>query len=199
MSDRFRNDAYDDDPPPDVARPRPTLPDWLARRLLHADEQVAWVRGPRFCPSWERHVTHISLFLSALALGAVLAAAAWLFAEMWPPVVLPAMLVAMSVVVASVIVLGLSCGYFTRLVATNQRLLIVQGYELCRSWNMDDLPPWMVRSRRGERGEEFRSVDFDAVKSMLGGTSDQFMDAKAILAFGKQLGQFKSRDDGRPS
>ena len=45
-------------------------------------------------------------------------------------------------------VLGLCCGYFTRLVATNHRLVILQGYEMCRTWGMDDLPPSLIRHDR---------------------------------------------------
>ncbi len=196
MSDRFQTDAFDARPPTLVGRSSP-LPSWLARRLLRNDEQVAWVRGPRFNPSWERYVTHISLFLAALGFGVVLTATGWLFAEMWPPMVLPAVLVAAGVVLGSIILLGLCCGYFTRLVATNQRLVILQGYEVCRTWGMDDLPPSLIRDGVSEGGRRNRTVDFDAVTAMLGGSSDRFVDAKAILAFGKQLGQIKRREDGR--
>ena len=196
MSDQFRNDAFDARLPDLAGRSSP-LPSWLARRLLREDEQVAWVRGPRFNPSWERYVTHFSLFLAALGFGMVLTATGWLFAEMWPPIMLPAALVAGGVVLGSIMVLGFCCGYFTRLVATNQRLVILQGYEVCRTWGMDDLPPSLIRDRISEGGRRNRTVDFDAVTAMLGGASDQFVDAKAILALGKQLGQIKRREDGR--
>ena len=99
---------------------------------------------------------------------------------------------------AAIVILGLASGYFTRLVATNQRLVIVQGRELCRSWTLDDLPPSMIRRRMTGDGQRDRTIDLDAVKTLLGGASDGFADAKSILAFGKQLGQIKARDDGRP-
>ena len=202
MSDRFQADAFDAPPPDlpeysDVSRPSPPLPPWLARRLLQDGETVAWVRGPRFNPSWERYVTHIGLFGAALAAGAFAVAVASLLAEFWPPVLLPTVLVAGALVLASIMVLGLCCGYFTRLVATNHRLVILQGYEVCRTWGMDDLPPFLIRHDRSVNGERSRTVDFDAVKNMLGGSSDQFVDAKTILAFGKQLGHIKAREDGR--
>ncbi len=202
MSDRFHTDAFDARPPdlhehPDVARPLTPLPSWLARRLLREDEQVAWVRGPRFNPSWERYVTHPLLFFAALAVGAFCVAVASLLDEFWPAVMLPTFLFAGALVLASIMVLGLCCGYFTRLVATNHRLVILQGYETCRTWGMDDLPPSLIRHDRSESGERSLTVDFDAVKTMLGGASDQFADAKTILAFGKQLGHIKAREDGR--
>jgi hypothetical protein len=176
----------------------PPLPTWLATRILKADEQVTWVRGPRFNPSWERHVTHIRLFLAALVLGAILVAAGWLFNEMAPGAVLVCILIALAVVVGSIMVLGLCCGYFTRLVVTNSRVLILQGYEVCRCWGINQLPRSMVRYRAREDGETSPTIDLDAMKTMLGGASDHFADAKTILAFGKTLGQIKAREDGRP-
>ena len=202
MSDRFQSDAFDPQPPEvpeptDISMPNPPLPPWLARRLLKDDEQIAWVRGPRFNPSWERYVTHVSLFLAALAAGAFCVAVGSLLAEWWPRMLPAAVLLAGGLVVASIMVLGLSCGYFTRLVATNHRLVILQGYEVCRTWGMDDLPPSLIRHGMSAGGGRDRAIDFDAVKTMLGGASDQFVDAKTILAFGKQLGQIKRREEGR--
>ena len=175
----------------------PPLPTWLARRLLHPDEQVTWVRGPRFNPSWERHVTHVRLFLAALVLGAILSAAGWLFNELAPGAVLVCILISIAIVVGSIMVLGLCCGYFTRLVVTNSRVLILQGYEVCRSWGVKQLPRSMLRYGRREDGETGPTVDLEAMKAMLGGSPDGYADAKAILAFGKTLGQIKAREDGR--
>jgi hypothetical protein len=166
--------------------------------LLRAGEQVAWVRGPGLNPPWERYVTHPALFLFALALGAVCAAAGWLSAG-WQPGALPlSLLAAGGLVVGSIIVLGLSAGYFTRLVVTNLRVVILQGYEVCRSWGIDRLPRSLIRygPRRGE--EEGRAVDLDALQALLGGESDQFTGAKAVQAFGKQLDRIISRERGRP-
>ena len=196
MSDRYQTDAFDD-AAPDVSLSGGALPPWLARRLLKDDEKVAWVRGPRFNPSWERYVTHIMLFLGAAAVGAVAVAVGSLLSEWWPEAMPISVLVALGVVFGSIIVLGLCCGYFTRLVATDRRLFIVQGYEVCRTWNMDDLPPSLIRHGFSANGRRNRTVDFDAVKDMLGGASDQFTDAQSILAFGKQLNHIKAREDGR--
>jgi len=41
---------------------------------------------------------------------------------------------------------GIANGYFTRLVVTNYRLLILQGYEVCRSWSIHHLPRSLIRS-----------------------------------------------------
>ncbi len=203
MSDQFQTDRFNDQLPeiPDLslsAEPSPPFPAWLAARFLRHGEKITWVRGPRFNPSWELYVTHPALLLVVLAAGALGVATAWGIAgalsEMppWP------VAAAFGLDFAAVVVLGLASGYFTRLVATNQRLVIVQGRELCRSWTLDDLPPSMIRRRMRGDGRPDRSIDLDAVKTLLGGASDGFADAKSILAFGKQLGQIKSREDGRP-
>ena len=81
---------------------------------------------------------------------------------------------------------------------TNFRLFIVQGYEVCKTWRVADLPPHLVRFARRPGGEESRTVDVDALQSMLGGAFDQYAESKAIRAFGKQLDQIKRREDGRP-
>ena len=198
MSDQFRNDAFDARLPDLAGRSSP-LPSWLARRLLREDEQVAWVpQASGSTRRGRRYVAGMRLFLAALGFGmVVVAATAWLFAEMWPPIMLPAALVAGGIVLGSVMVLGFCCGYFTRLVATNQRLVILQGYEVCRTWGMDDLPPSLIRDRISEGGRRNRTVDFDAVTALLGGSSDQFVDAESNPGIGKQLGQIKRHEDGR--
>jgi hypothetical protein len=106
-------------------------------------------------------------------------------------------LVGGAIVLASIYVLGFSSGYFTRLVVTNSRLLVLQGYEVCRSWGIDDLPRSLVRHRRLESGEVSRAVDLDTLTTMLGAPSDRFVEAKTIMAFSKQLGRIKAREDGQ--
>jgi hypothetical protein len=184
-------------PSPQVTRPHPALPDWLARRLLRAGEEITWVRGPRRNPWWEQFATHPALFLVALALGAAGCLAGRLAAGSWADVMPVAFLVAFVLVLASILVLGISAAYFTRLVVTNHRVVILQGYELCRGWNVEDLPPSLIRyGRGGER--ESRAVDLEGLQAMLGGSSSQFAEAKSILAFGKQLDRIKACENGRP-
>jgi len=198
MSDRFQTDSFDA-PLTEISRPTPPLPEWLADRLLRPDEEITWVRGPRFNPSWERYTTHPALFLFALALGAMGGGIGWLLAGPNAEVLTLLAVAAGSIVLASIFVLGLCSGYFTRLVVTTSRLVIVQGREVCRSWSIHDLPRRLVRYRRlGEGVEESPAIDLEAVKTMLGGSSDKFAEAKSILAFGKQLDQIKTREKGRP-
>ncbi len=155
------------------------------------------MRGPRFNPSWELYVTHPALLLAALVLGALCVLTTWRFVRGWSEMPPWPFMAAGSLAFAAIVVLGIASGYFTRLAATNQRLFIVQGRELCRSWTLDDLPPSMIRRRIRDDGQRDRTIDLEAVKTLLGGASDGFADAKSILAFGKQLGQIKLRDDGR--
>jgi hypothetical protein len=197
MSDHIQTDTFDR---PILALPEryPPLPWWLAERLLRNGETVTWVRGPRFNPPWERHVTHPALFLPALALGVALLAAGCLTVgpgSEW--FVLPALL-AGGVVFGSIFTLGLFSGYFTRLVVTNQRVVILQGYEVCRVWGLDRLPRSLVRYRVEADGQKIRSVDVEAVKTLFGNSTGQFTDAKTILEFGKRLTQITTRQDGQP-
>jgi hypothetical protein len=195
MPDHFQPDPFGG-APAKLVRSFPPLPVWLARRLLRTDETITWVRGPRLSPWWERYVTHPAFLLFTLGVAALSLAASRAFVSSWSeiwPLFLPT---AGCVGVASVFVLGLSAGYFTRLVVTNYRVVILQGYELCRSWSLDDLPLSLIRY--GQRGEEStRTIDLDALQTMFGNTSDQFAESKTILAFGKQLDQIKARKHGR--
>jgi hypothetical protein len=184
-------------PPRRLHRPLPT---WLARRLLREGEEVTWVRGPHWNPGLERYITHPALFLVALLLVGVCLAAGWLFMSAnRGPYPEAAILAAGGIFFGAVLILAYANAYFTRLVVTNFRLLILQGYEVCKVWRIDDLPMSLRRYRRrpGGRGESW-SVDLDALQNMLGGATDQFVDAKKVLALGKQLDNIKAREQDRP-
>lgn len=195
MSERFPTDMSDFRVPNviDIIRP---LPSWLADRLLRSNEKVAWVRGPWFNPSWERYITHPALILFVLVPGAICLGLGWLN-QVDPGVLLfGAFFYFVALGVPTIIVLGITNGYFTRLVVTNLRLVILQGYEICRSWRIDDLPPSLLRyGKFGE--EESRAIDLNAVKTMLGGSSEKFTDSKTILNFGKQLDSITQGDKDR--
>jgi hypothetical protein len=182
---------------PDIFKQFQPLPPWLAARLPRGEE-ITWVYGPRFNPPWERHVTHPALFLYALGVGVVGwgvgCSVAWDQTELL--VVLG--MAAGVLVLGSIFVLGIASGYFTRLVVTNYRLLILQGYEECRSWSIHRLPRSLVRYVRPGDEPEKLAVDLDAVKRMLGGSSDKFTSANAIMAFGKRVEQIKASEDHRP-
>jgi hypothetical protein len=189
--DRFQIDSFNGGVR-DIAWHYPPLPPWLERRLLRANEKVTWVRGPRWQPWWERYVTHPGLFLVAAGLGAGCVGIGRLLAGSWSQMPdLPAA-AAGFIMLASILVLALSAGYFTRLVVTNYRLVILQGYEVCRSWRIGELPPSLVHYgvRVGDEGD--RTVDLDALRTMLGSSTDQFADSKTIMALGKQLDGIKA-------
>jgi len=185
-------DRFDPSSPIDIRLPS-GLPPWLARHLLRKGEEVAWLRGPRWNPEWERRVTHPILVFYAAAFGAVLVAAGVVRIESWPWLLIPTALVAGGMVIGSLFLVGIAAGYFTRLVVTNYRVFIVQGYEVCRTWNIDDLPLSLIRYTRPGRERASRTVDLEALQTMLGGPSDQFVDSKMIMAFGKQLDGIRAR------
>jgi hypothetical protein len=189
----FRNPAW-----PEVTWPYPPLPSWLAARLLRSGEKVTWVRGPRLNPPWERHVTHPVLLFYALCLGAAFWGLGRLLARPGAGMPLVPGLAAGGLVLGAIFVLGFASGYFTRLVVTNSRIVILQGYEVCRTWNLNQLPPSLIRYSAWGRDEGSRTVNLEALQTMLGGGSQEFTDSKTILAFGKQLDQIKVRDEGRP-
>ncbi len=182
---------------PDITKRSRPLPPWLAERLPPSEE-ITWVYGPRFNPSWERYVTHPALFLYALGLGVVGWGVGWSVAWAETEVLIVLGLAGGVLVVGSIIVLGIANGYFTRLVVTNHRLLILQGYEVCRSWSIHRLPRSLVRYVKPGGEPEKLTVDLDAVKRMLGGSSDKFASAGAIVAFGKRVEQIKAGEDHRP-
>ncbi len=196
MSDHIRADPPE--PLPDLTWQYQPLPPWLARRLLRAGEAVTWVRGPRFNPSWERYVTHPGLFLLALAVGAACVAGGRLYAGSWSAMPVAPAVVAGALVIGSIYVLAIANAYFTRLVVTNFRLVILQGYEVCRSWGLDELPRSLLRYGTWRDGEVRRTVDLDALQTLLGGATEQVSDSKTIRALGKQLEQIKAREEGRP-
>ena len=197
MPDRYEDDDYDT-PDVDLTRQFMPLPPWLADRLLRPGEGVTWVVGPRFNPSWERYVTHPLLFLAALIAGAVLWWTGSLIAGPGAEVAVGLGMAAGCIVLASIFVLGIFSGYFTRLVVTDLRLVIVQGYEVCRSWNLDELPRSLLRYSPHGPEEEAPAVDLDTLKTMLGGSSDKFAEAKTILSLGKRLDQIKAHENDRP-
>jgi hypothetical protein len=197
MSEHIQRDPFNV-PPPIILHPYPALPAWLARRLLRVGEKITWVRGPRFNPWWEQYVTHPAMFFPALALGIVCLAVGRLTAESWSQMSPLPFLVALGIVFGAIFVLGIFAGYFTRLVVTNFRIVILQGYEVRRSWRMDDLPPSLIRYSMREGEEEGRTVDLDALQTMLGGASEQFTTSKTIRAFGKLLDRIKASEDRRP-
>jgi hypothetical protein len=197
MSGPFHDHAYAR-PAPDISLHVQPLPDYLARRLLRPDEKILWVRGPRKNPGCEPYLTHPVLVLAALTVGATCLGAARLSSESWSAMPAWPMLTAGGMFIAAVYILGIANTYFTRLVVTDARLVIMQGFETCRVWRLDDLPESLVRydMRRGARNQ--RTVDLDALQTMLGGSSAQFADAKTIRTFGKLLDQIKPRDKDRP-
>lgn len=189
MSERFRNDVPDFRVPEYMEQYQP-LPGWLADRLLRPDERVDWVRGPWFNPSWERYVTHPTLLLIPVTLGVI---GVSLSRQIGDEFTAAFVLAALLLFFLTVIVLGIANGYFTRLVVTDRRLVILQGYEICRAWSLDKLPRSLLRyGRRGD--ESSRSIDLDALKTMLGGASEKFTNAKTILSFGKQLDSITKAD-----
>jgi hypothetical protein len=197
MPEPFYPDRYEPRPA-DISWKFPPLPSWLSYRLLRDSEEVTWVRGPRFSPSWERFVTHPALFLVALALIGVCLTLGRALAGSWAALPLWPVLVSGAIFFGSIYVLAFFNGYFTRLIVTNYRLVIMQGYEVRRSWRIDDLPRSLVRfARRADTGEERRAVDIEALQSMLSAGSEHFAESKAIRAFGKQLDQIRARERGR--
>ncbi len=206
MSERFQAEPPEPYEPPQTERsesPEPVLvrryaplPEWLERRLLQPGEEVTWVRGPRFCPWWERYVTNPLLFVVALALGGICVAVGHLNADTYPKLPVALDLVAGGIVFGSVVVLGFSAGCWTRLVVTNCRIVIIQGREVCRTWGLEDLPESLVRFGPRGKGKPSRTIDLEAVQTLFGSTSsDQFVDAKTIKAFGKQLDRIRAREN----
>jgi hypothetical protein len=196
MSDRYHGDRPDryDAPPREVAINRGRLPGWLARRLLRADEEIQSVRGPRHCPSWEPFLTHPGVVVVGLALAvAIIAVGGLALGSFGDPLMAVPCVLAFLSMVGGLVVVGITAGYFTRLVITNQRVMIVQGYEIRKTWRLEDLPRSLVRMSRTDDGELKRTVDMDTLQTMMGG-SDQFAEAKTIWALGKEIDRIKRED-----
>jgi hypothetical protein len=195
MSEQFRTEQFDSRPSESPGY-FPALPSWLAARLLREGEEITWVVAPRFSPSWERYITHPLLFVAAVALAVICVASCALFDDAGPELIGPAILLGLGIIIGSIFVLGIACGYFTRLVVTNKRLVIMQGYEVRHAWDLDALPRHLLRydRRRGEEDSE-PTIDLDAVRTMLGSSSTHFAESKTILNFGKELRKIKRRDD----
>jgi hypothetical protein len=211
MTDPSQPEKFDTRLALEVCRQSPPLPGWLAARVLRPNEKLTWVYGPRFQPWWERHVTNPLLFVKAVAVGGLLvlamhlrlrgvpAANVFFGTGMGPSdLLLLSVVIAVAIVLASIFVLGIFSGYFTRLVVTDRRLVLLQGYEVCRSWEMSSLPPSLLRYRMVGGGAEARTVNLDAVRTMLGTNSDKIVDAKTLLAFSKQLDRLKPPKEGHP-
>jgi hypothetical protein len=98
-----------------------------------------------------------------------------------------------AILIGAIFVLGIFSGYFTRLVVTNSRLLIVQGYEVRHNWGIDDLPQSLLRY--GAVGSP--TIDLDALHSMMGGSSESVAESKTILKLGKQIDNIRARENGR--
>jgi hypothetical protein len=193
MSEQFPEDERDQRAA-DVSEQFQPLPGWLADRLLRPEEKVVWVRGPSFQPFCERFVTHPGLFFLALAIGLLVGGGGVMLAQGGEPLIAGfSVLCAVALILISILVLGIACGYFTRLVVTNYRLVVTQGYEVCRSWGIDDLPRSMLHYRDGEAWRP--TINLDAVQTLLGGSSQQFSDAKTILTFAKQLDRIQKKRD----
>lgn len=174
--------------------PSAPLPSWLGKKFLEQHERLTWVRGPRWNSPVEWLMTHPLLFVLAVIVSLLMVGAAAVLAGDLRHV---SPLIGMMVFVmplGSIVVLGISNAYFTRLVITDRKVFISQGHEICRVWKMDQLPPSMVRHTQTETGEEVQSVDLERIKDMLGGGDDGYVDAKTIKKFGKQLDQFRELD-----
>jgi len=181
----------------DVSLPAPYFPSWLMKRFLREDEGIEWVYGPALKPWWERYACHPVFIATAVVVAALWLAMGWVKAGDFAKLSIIPVLGPAALVVGSIFIVGASCGYFTRLVITNHRLLIVQGYELCRQWRVDDLPPWLIRYRRLPGADVTKTVDLDALRTMIGSSSANVADAKTILALGKHLANIRGPDDRR--
>src|SRR5438105_12790131 len=96
----------------ELSLPAPRLPRWLTRRMLTEDEHLVSVYGPKYNPGWERYVTHPLLFLVTAIISATWVVVALVRAG--GPENLPAVagIGALALVVAAIVILGVSCGYF---------------------------------------------------------------------------------------
>jgi hypothetical protein len=174
------------------------LPRYIARGLLRPGEEVTFVRGPKHSPKWEGFVTHPAMLFATGALGVSWWLAARRLADPDSFLQVLAPCAFFILLLMSIFVLGIANGYFTRLVVTNYRLVILQGCEVCRGWDINRLPKSLLRYGVPGADGVHERVNLDALKSMLGAQSDHVVNAKTILAFGKNLDSIKKREEGRP-
>jgi hypothetical protein len=199
MSDGFRTASFDPLPEPNPFAKHPDLPPWLEHKLLRGGERVTWVIGPGINPPWERYVTHPAMLLLAVAFAFFFVALGRAAAGSWAQLPMVSGLAALLLIAGGILVISFSSGYFTRLVVTDTRLIIVQGCEVVRYWKVDDLPLSLIRYVPRAGGEQRRAVDLDALTTLLGSSSDKFTAAsKTILNVGKQIEQIRTRDNDRP-
>ncbi len=208
------SDQYQPDPPESPGRPErverpeasapprikagPPLPEWLAKTALYPDEKPEWVRGPRYAPPWERMMTHPLAFLAAIPPAAICLAVGRIIAGEWK-LLHPAFgIAAILIVFGSIIVIGFLTAYYTRLVVTDRRLLIIQGQVPIRSWGLGDLPASLLHFGRHAFGGKDAGprIDLNKLEKMLGGGGDGVVSSDAIIKFGKQLDRIKERPDG---
>jgi hypothetical protein len=195
MSDQIQPDTFSrfqSEPPSlptrEIVGTCSPFPAWLARRLLGPDEKVTWVRGPKRNPSWERYITHPGLLLVPVAVAAIVALVGGLTAGAKAGELLcPFFGICFVAALPMLFVVGIACGYFTRLVVTNQRVVVLQGYEICDTWDVARLPRSLVRQEQRDGQPAVSSVDLNALNTILGGSSTQFVEAKTILDFAKTL------------
>jgi hypothetical protein len=167
--------------------------------LLQPGEEITFMRGPKHNPWWERYLTHPAFILLGVALCLFWGYVTWLLDDSgaWAGVKTFAPLVMIGIMIASVFVLAISCGHFTRLVVTNYRLVILQGYEVCRAWELHKLPRSLLHYSHAAAEDPRPAVDLEVLQSLLGPASDQIAGAKTILSFGKSLDAIKKREEGR--
>ena len=64
-----------------------------------------------------------------------------------------------------------------------------------RGWRIDQLPYSLLRYRTQADGQTSPTIDLDAMRTMMGGTSKTSMNSRGIMAFGKRIDQIR-REDG---
>jgi hypothetical protein len=179
----------------DSKAPALTLPAWLARRILAPNETVALVRGPTSNWFLEPYLTHPGLFLVALVPAGISLGIGRSLVNSWKELPPLAGVIAVLFVFGSIIFLASLAGYFTRLVITDQRLIIVQGREVRSSRSVNELPPILLRRNFDRDGHERApTIDLNAVNTMLG--VDGFVDSNTILTLGKKIDKMReARED----
>lgn len=167
------------------------LPQYLQSRL-NKDEKVTWVRGPNSNPWWEPVLVHPLLVGLALLFGVMLLVSGRLIVGTWaevPPVV---WVVALLIPIGSLFLVGLTNAHFTRLIVTNTRLFIVQGYEVCRTWNLNDLPRSLLCFDPRGQEQDKPMIDLDSIQTLLE-SSDRKSSSESIMAFRKRLDQITTQ------